>query len=404
MIRSIFVNSLFIVFLFGCVMPEELPIVPINKTTEVTPEQPIESTKPISETQPTEEPEEQEVDETEKQVDEGVEVVETKSCIVPKSNMIITTDSTFCKGTYYLTNKDQNDYIILVNTSDVTLDCNGATIIDTSNLTYVKAIAVRINRTANQVYELKNIVVKNCNLDGFSTGIDVANRHKSNPYGVNSRDRKKYLDFAEYLHDITIENNSIKVDYQGILADHSKDLLILNNKIEARYGVISHFSPGIKIKGNNIHSVDSAIQLLSISDGAVIQDNNLKSNWSGISVNDVGVEIKDNTITCLQYVNYTINDSTPVSVSEEQNSPFTTAINSNTYTCFRGSKPTNNVISGNKIINFKQAIIVGLLNNEPMNQSFIEDYEKQNNFVNVGKNIFPTYPLEHHPVAAASCQ
>jgi hypothetical protein len=400
---------LFIVLLFGCVIPEELPNATTNKSSEVSSApKAIESVEPPTQNQTTEIKKEQKTNKTEEEPEkEEEEKVETKSCVTPKSDMIITSDTIFCKGTYNLTNKAPNDYAILVNTSDVTLDCNGATIISATNETYVRAIAVRVNRTANQVYELKNITVKNCILDGFGVGIDVANRHKSSPYSINSLERKKHLDFAEYLHDVTIENNIIEAEYDGILTVYAKDVMIVNNTIEAEKQncIAPQLSPGIKIKQNNLMSSSgSAIQLLGACDGAVIQDNTIESYWNAINSHDVGIQIIDNTITSLQKINNSVNGSIPYSPVGENVSTLTIGIDTDSYTCYKGTKPAKNIINGNKIVNFRRGIDVGLLNNEPLNQSFIEDYEKQNTFVNVRKDVFPTHPLQYHPGTSANCQ
>ena len=406
----LFVVSMFMIILFGCVIPQDLPVLQENKTAEVPQGQTPEPAEPMPEIKDMEETQEQEAQDTQEVVDEEAPEKEieirAEECVIPYSGMIVTSDTTICKGTYNLANKNQSDYAILINTSDVTLDCNGATIIDAGNTTYGRAIAIRVNRTGKEVYELKGISVENCNLEGFGVGIDIANRHKSSPYAINSLDRQKHLDFAGYLHDVTIRNNSIKAEYDGILITYAKDVIIVGNTIEAekQNSILPQLSPGIIIEKNTLHAYGSGIQLLGACDGGIIRNNDIESEWNAIITHDVGLEIKDNKITSTLIIDNSINGNETYSPVGENVSTLTTGISTLSYTCYKGKKPAINAISGNTITNFRRGIDVGLLNNEPLNQSFIEEYEKQNTFVNVRKDVFPTHPLTYHSGVSANCQ
>ena len=90
-------------------------------------------------------------------------------CITPYDNMEITEDTILCPGTYNLPNG------IKIEADGITLDCNGATLKgDKSN----SGISLKGGTLTED--RLNNVVIKNCNIIDYSTGIDVTFSNNNN--------------------------------------------------------------------------------------------------------------------------------------------------------------------------------------------------------------------------------
>jgi len=138
----------------------------------------------------------------------------TASCVTPYNNMHINGDTILCHGTYNITTNcwpDPKDAII-INSSNVILDCNGSTLIRTINCsggTYNPGYGVY-----NPGFD--NITIKNCNLMNFYEGIHIE-------YSVNNA-----------IMNITASSNT-----RGIYIYYSSNNnLTDNNLTNNRYGVL----------------------------------------------------------------------------------------------------------------------------------------------------------------------
>src|SRR3989344_5605893 len=81
-------------------------------------------------------------------------------CVVPYDGMVITEDTTFCEGEYYLPNG------ISIGADNVVLDCNGAKLIGIKEAYYPFPIHLAINNVLKN-----NITIMNCNITNYDAGL-----------------------------------------------------------------------------------------------------------------------------------------------------------------------------------------------------------------------------------------
>jgi hypothetical protein len=107
-----------------------------------------------------------------------------KKCVQPKDNLIISSDTQLCAGTYTLRDPG-NDGVIRVIGNDITLDCRG------SRLTGSGQSGTGILITGS------NVVLRGCTVSGFGTGIEIRGQNAvifDNEACDNSIDFKKSTD------------------------------------------------------------------------------------------------------------------------------------------------------------------------------------------------------------------
>ena len=166
-------------------------------------------------------------------------------CIVPTNGMTITSDTTFCSGTYYLPDG------ITISGNDVVLDCNDATLFASPD-SYSWGIYTSSSR----------ITIFNCNLEDYSTGIMLN-------WGGQS----------------VIQDNVITGGNKGINIMQSNNNQIINNIITDQvdtydgYGIYSALSEDNVYIGNSIQFNDFGISLQYASDNNELHGNTICSNY-----------------------------------------------------------------------------------------------------------------------------
>jgi parallel beta-helix repeat protein len=210
--------------------------------------------------------------------------LEEEPCVIPTDGMIITEDTTFCEGEYYLPNG------IEIVEWDVTLDCNGATL----NGDYTNEIGILIGEG--------NIIVENCNINNYYRGIRV--------YDVNNTIKNNFISNSSVALELrpSSGNNIIEGNFMtdnSYTIDSQSDMnYFLNNTI------LNSYSPGIILYNSNYnHLEDNTITGVSHGGGISISDatgnsiinNTLEFNEEGISLvrSNENIVIENNVISNL---------------------------------------------------------------------------------------------------------
>lgn len=296
------------------------------------------------------------------------------ACVVPVDGMVITKNTTFCAGTYRV------DGGVTVNTSNVVLDCNGATLISTTKEVFSNGVSVMAEPSA---ITLSGVSVENCILDGYGYGIKVFNAHLQSDAEANSLNRALHVSHASNYHHITIKNNTVHAAYTGIYVAYAANLTLQQNTItaEKQDGIELDYAPDAKIYDNKIESYNAGIQGYGTDAGTIIKGNDIHTSGFGVAIFDIGTSITGNHIS-LHYNGYNYSEGILVK----------------SYTCFSGTKPAYTQISGNTFTDLATGIDVELLRNDQLNQSFVSEYQNNNQFQNVGRILYqyqnpslPTY-------------
>ncbi|ODS35735.1 MAG: hypothetical protein A7316_03385 [Candidatus Altiarchaeales archaeon WOR_SM1_86-2] len=215
--------------------------------------------------------EEVEVNETDGAgVDDGVPanetVNETLNCTIPHDDLYINEDTVLCRGVYDI-NDSCAEGVVIINSSNVVLDCNGAVLMGNG------AIAVGYTEGYVEGHDaflvFSNITIKNCILDGVAIRVpihptlegDVGRKLDENP------DRIIAVECAE---NVVMANNTIKgagVNLDGCMHNVS----VIHNII--RNGRINLFGASGSI------DINHTIIRYNITDNTIISD-----NTTGISV------------------------------------------------------------------------------------------------------------------------
>lgn len=140
--------------------------------------------------------------------------------VTPTDGCEVTADTTFDGGTYYLNDTNTNG-VINLGASDITLDCNGATLIG-NYTTSGKGI--------EEQSATNNVTVKNCNLKNYYYPLYFTN-----------------------VDNLIVYNNTITNSYQAIL-------LTLNTPVNISGNTITNFTnQGIRISGDSNSVIDNNI-------------------------------------------------------------------------------------------------------------------------------------------------
>ena len=170
----------------------------------------------------------------------------------PYDEMIITQNTTFCKGDYSLPKG------IIIGSDNLVLDCNKS-LLRGSFIGY-DGIGVR---------NFSNVIIKNCKItDGYAVGIFVQN---SNNIKLYNNEVYSSIQWNVYLYQVSnsnVYNNLIYSGEYGIILDNSYDNSIFNNSI--------------------YNNSDVGIPILE-SDNNIINNNNIYSNKYGISIEIHGI-------------------------------------------------------------------------------------------------------------------
>ncbi len=179
------------------------------------------------------------------------------SCRIPTGGMIINSSTTFCAGKYSLSGN-----VSVVSASDITLDCNGATLYGDGS----GASGIYLN-------DVNNSTIKNCAITNYSDGV----------YAFNS-------------HETTLRNNKMFGNMGGIEVKNSERISITDNNI------FSNLGTGIGLENSHDSNV---------------LDNNVSGNLQGISVYGASFTIvKNNVASDNNYSGILVEDSNKFTIGE----------------------------------------------------------------------------------------
>jgi peptidoglycan/xylan/chitin deacetylase (PgdA/CDA1 family) len=240
-------------------------------------------------------------------------------CTVPTEDLTITTNTTFCAGTYYLNDTNGNGAII-IGANDVWLDCNGARIQGNST-----ADSEGINTNSG----LNGVNIQNCNIDGYTRGIDsfgpknmtINNNTITNVLGDSIR--------LQVGDTINITNNTINGHVtHGIYMDRGQNSYIFNNIVLngsrnirldnhdnslVAYNTLSNSTRAIYIDDNSLDNIitNNRIfdnELCFLVETYSLRTNITSNNISGGVGTTIGFQIEDGANSTYIF-NNTISDS-----------------------------------------------------------------------------------------------
>jgi PGF-pre-PGF domain-containing protein len=171
-----------------------------------------------------------------------------------------------------------SDNGLIINSSDIALDCAGYTISGSG-------VSVGVN-----VSNSDNVVVNNCIIHSFGDGIDVnlsdnVNLTDNTIYNISSSGNGIGVQTS---YSIRIDNNNITGVYYGIFSSYAT-LHIEDSEINGgSYGIYFGFATGTStIIRNNINGTSQAgIQTLALGASHNISENNITGNYRGLVVGD----------------------------------------------------------------------------------------------------------------------
>lgn len=211
--------------------------------------------------------------EVEGTIEEPMQIETEAGCVVPYENMIINSDTVFCKGTYYLNHSGKNN--IKVRGDDIILDCNGSTIEGDFKTNFTTGISLIGER----------ITLKNCNIQGYSTCVSLTN------YGVTP---------AKLMEDSKIINNNFtRCDgLAGIFIDGQTNFNISNNRF---VNFADYYERDI---GSHAIYISSYNQFQSPQGGEFYSNYIYNMSASGVKINGYGtirnIRIYNNIISSLK--------------------------------------------------------------------------------------------------------
>jgi parallel beta-helix repeat protein len=165
----------------------------------------------------------------------------------PTDDTYINTDIILTNETCYV-NDTNNNGVLIINASDITLDCNGMILIGNRN-----GYAIHMNK--------ENITIKNCLIKNYSKGIGIETNYSNifnNTLDFNRLDNIQLKDSTN----VNIYNNHIinNIGFFGILLEDSTNVNIYNNHIVNNLvGIELINSTNITISDNNISDNDYSI-------------------------------------------------------------------------------------------------------------------------------------------------
>lgn len=216
-------------------------------------------------------------------------------CVIPYDDMVITEDTTFCNGRYFLPNG------ISIEASNITLDCNNSKLVGNGTGSYY-------NTGIDMFHPHHYNIVKNCEVSNYTQAFFVKSRGNNfegnvasdsvwsgfrifgsnNIFDNNSalNNSNNGFEFSQYSSNNLVINNlamynggSGSSHSSGIMFEHSaKNNTAINNTLINNYGGIKvSGSDNIKIIGNIINNNKNGLTLSSGSN-ILIKDNIFDSN------------------------------------------------------------------------------------------------------------------------------
>ncbi|MFC1752353.1 NosD domain-containing protein [Thermoproteota archaeon] len=223
--------------------------------------------------------------------------VSTSTCTVPINNMKITEDTILCRGVY---SRPDNDYtegadkigILQVTGSDITLDCNGSVLKGSGETDPGSqgddGVAIVVNSS-------ENVVIKNCNISRYTSGITFNNSR--NITVINNS-----LSYLLYGVSSENSNSSNILDNSAYLAggcayclfDNSLyNIVEENNVLDSFIGVAVRNAHYNTIRNNYVHVISASpvyafgVNIYRGSYYNLIDNNTINNTWLGLGILDI---------------------------------------------------------------------------------------------------------------------
>lgn len=163
-------------------------------------------------------------------------------CVVPYENMLISTNTTLCSGTYYLNDTDGNG-AILIGADNIVLDCNGSNII--GNYTS-QSIGLVMDKYPTNTTTYSNVVIANCKFADYYTGLNLMRGTDIKLKNILINDTVIQGIYLGGCSNVEIDNlssidseNSHGIYIDTILYNYSYNIMVKNSKFynNAKFGI-----------------------------------------------------------------------------------------------------------------------------------------------------------------------
>jgi parallel beta-helix repeat protein len=187
----------------------------------------------------------------------------------PTDGCEITEDTIFAEGIYDLPNG------VRINKSNITLDCNSATI-NGSSIRNTNGIDLR---------NVDNVVIKNCIIRNYWRGIMLLNSDGSFIQMNEIKENGMGIDLKSSNSNLIQKNLLLDNRWQGVRLRSSPENSILENKFGGNdIGVSLIFSDSNNLTGNSIKNNKRAGIFLLTSDGNLIVSNEIRNAKIGFRI------------------------------------------------------------------------------------------------------------------------
>ena len=200
---------------------------------------------------------------------------------------VVNANTTICQGTYLMNDSEGNGSII-INASDVILNCNGSTI--QGNGTGYGLISSNMS----------NVTILNCNVRNYSQGIYL-NMTPGNIINTNSTSNAQNGVYLDHSNNCNLSNVNLSSNTQGVYLYYSYYANITNSTINHNggSGISAYYGRYASIKNNTFESNGGSGVALKYSSYGNVTNNRIYSNKKGVYVYHYtsGVSIVNNTIS-----------------------------------------------------------------------------------------------------------
>lgn len=273
---------------------------------------------------------------------------EVPNCVVPVDGMIITENTIFCEGNYYLPNG-----VKIVN-NGITLDCSNANVSGNNNNNGQSPSGITINSTSS-------ITIKNCEIDNYFRGIHILN--SSN---IFIHDNTLLPKLGNTALDIIDGSNSFAKNNQVLgttyIVWESYNNKLFQNTFMPGGGINSvlYFmstSHNNYIKGNTFSNGEDGVNFQHGTYENVVEDNEFKDNWrTGIVIiNSKNNIIRYNKLDSSNVLPFNDPSLQPIGIQLHDNSATGNLIYGNDIsgmkTCIVSKETYNNTIYNNNFFN-----------------------------------------------------
>ncbi len=192
---------------------------------------------------------------------------------------VVNNSTVLCSGTYNMDDSESNG-AILVNSSNLILNCNGSTITGNSGSKGIGIFAD--NKT--------NVTISGCKISTYKYGMYF--NDSSNISLLNNTLNTSFFSSGSGINfklsqNNTLINNTIKSGYiYGLSLQSCSETLVIDNIVQSQilHGIDFYLSPNNTLKNNTIHSCPIGIQFWPNSSNNLLFNNSIFSNDKGLQI------------------------------------------------------------------------------------------------------------------------